>query len=179
TNCTNTVTGKVTGESLSRPPDERLYSSGSRGVFYWTQCWVILGDTDGEDFMFTKCDANGNFTLNGVPSGNWRITIGDQWNDQIIDGLSTPVGVPTGNNQTIAMGDIPVQQWQSNLMTRTFIDDNRDGLYESNEVGIPLLNTSVRYRDGSRANLALSDFTGVSNFNETFPLFNWYVVEAD
>ena len=179
TNCTNTVTGKVTGERLSRPPDERLYSSGSRDAFYWTQCWVSLGDTDGEDFMFTKCDANGNFTLNGVPSGNWRITIGDQWNDQIIDGLSTPVGVPTGNNQTIAMGDIPVQQWQSNLMTRTFIDDNRDGLYESNEVGIPLLNTSVRYRDGSRANLALSDFTGVSNFNETFPLFNWYVVEAD
>jgi hypothetical protein len=179
TNCTNTVTGKVTMERLSRPPDERLYSSGSRDAFYWTQCWVSFGDPDGEDFLFTKCDANGNFTLKGVPSGNWRITIGDQWNDQIIDGLSTPVGVPTGNNQTIAMGDIPVQQWQSNLYTRTFVDDNKNGVYDSGEVGIPFLDTTVRYRDGSMANNILTDFTGVANFNETFPLFNWYVVETD
>ena len=179
TDCTNTVTGKITDERLSRPPDERLYSSGSRDAFYWTQCWVSLGDPDGEDFMFTKCDANGNFTLKGVPSGNWRMTVGDQWNDQIIDGLSTPVPVPTGNNQTIAMGDIPTQQWQSNVYTRTFIDDSKDGVFQSTEVGIPFLNTTVRYRDGSMANNLLTDFTGVANFNETFPLFNWYVVETD
>src|SRR5206468_10310146 len=121
TNCTNTVTGKITDERLSRPPDERLYSSGSRDAFYWTQCWVSLGDQDREDFMFAECDANGNFTLNGVPSGNWRMTIGDEWNDQIIDGLSTPVGVGPAPNQTINMHDVPQQQWQSNLYTRTFI----------------------------------------------------------
>ena len=141
------MTGKITDERLSRPPDERLYSSGSRDAFYWTQCWVSLGDPDGEDFMFTKCDANGNFTLNGVPSGNWRMTIGDEWNDQIIDGLSTPVGVGPAPNQTINMHDVPQQQWQSNLYTRTFIDDNKNGLYDTGEVGIPLLNTSVRYRE--------------------------------
>jgi hypothetical protein len=179
TNCTNTVTGKVTMERLSRPPDERLYSSGSRDAFYWTQCWVSLGDPDGEDFILAKCDANGNFTLTGVPSGDWRITLEDQWNDQIVDGLSTPVGVPVGNSQTIALGDVPVQQWQSNLYTRTFIDDNKDGVYQSNELGIPFLNTTVRYRDGSMANNLLTDFTGTANFNETFPLFNWYVVETD
>ena len=179
TNCTNSVTGKITTERLSRPPDERLYSSGSRDAYYWTQCWVSLGDPDGEDFMFTKCDANGNFTLKGVPTGDWRLTIGDQWNDQIIDGLSTPLGVGTAANQSINMGDIPTQQWQSNLMTRTFIDDNKNGVYDSGEVGIPFLNTAVYYRDGSRSNLSLTDFTGTAPFNETFPLFNWYVVEPD
>ena len=179
TNCTNTITGRVTSERMSRPPDQRLYSSGSRDAFYWTQCFVSLGDPDGEDFMFTKCDANGNFVFKGVPTGSWRLSIFDQWNDQLMDGLSTPVNVANGNNQTVAMGDIPVQQWQSNIYTRTFVDDNKDGVYQSSEIGIPFLNTTVRYRDGSLANNLVTDFGGVANFNETFPLFNWYVVETD
>ena len=61
--CTNTIDGQVDVQRLSRTPDERLYPSGSRDALTWTQCWVSLGDPDGEDFMFTKCDANGNFKL--------------------------------------------------------------------------------------------------------------------
>ena len=178
-NCTNTVTGNVTTERMSRIPDERLYSSGSRDAFYWTQCYVSLGDPDGEDFMFTKCDSTGNFTFTNVPSGSWRLSIFDQWNDQLMDGLSTPVNVANGNNQTVHMGDVPVQQWQADVYTRTFIDDNKDGVFQGSELGIPLLNTTVRYRDGSLANNLLTDFGGVANFNETFPLFSWYVVETD
>jgi hypothetical protein len=186
TNCNNTLTGRITGERMSRPPDERLYSSGSRDTFYWTQCFVSLGDPDGEDFMFTKCDANGNFTFTSVPQGSWRLSIFDQWNDQLMDGLSTPINVcssPTGtctaSGIAVNMGDVAVQQWQANVYTRTCIDDNKDGICGSDEAGIPLLNTTVRYRDGSRANFLVTDFTGAANFNETFPLFNWYVVEAD
>src|SRR5580692_4573159 len=37
----------------------------------------------------------------------------------------------------------------------------------------------VHYRDGHNANALTTDFDGVANFNESFPLFNWYVVEAD
>ena len=47
------------------------------------------------------------------------------------------------------------------------------------EGGVSLVNTAVRYRDGSLANNLGTDFEGVANFNETFPLFNWYVVETD
>ena len=74
TTCDNSVTGTVTAIRMSRTPDERLYSSGSRDSFAFTQCYVSLGDPDGEDFAFTKCDANGQFTLSGLPSGTWRIT---------------------------------------------------------------------------------------------------------
>lgn len=189
--CTNTVKGQVNVQRLSRIPDERLYPSESRDALTWTQCWVSLGDPDGEDFQFTKCDANGNFSFSNVPSGNWRLTIGDQWNDQIIDGLSTPANVgcssysgANGNSgctggQTLDLGHVGVQQWQSNIYTRTFIDDNRDGIWESNEIGIPLIYTMVHYRDGHNANALTTDFNGIAPFNETFPLFNWYVVEAD
>ena len=100
--CNNTIKGQVDDIRLSRTPDQRLYPSGSRDALAWTQCWVSLGDPDAEDFMFTKCDANGNFQFTNVPGGNWRITLGDQWNDQIIDGLSTPADVSGG--QTLNMG---------------------------------------------------------------------------
>ncbi len=187
--CTNSIDGQVDVERLSRTPDQRLYPSGSRDGYAWTQCWVSLGDPDGEDFMFTKCDANGNFKFTNVPGGNWRLTIGDQWNDQIIDGLSTPANVgciPTppvtscsGGTTTLHMGSIGAQQWQANLYTRTFIDDNKNGIWDPGEIGIPLIYTMIHYRDGHNSNALTTDFDGVANFNETFPLFNWYVVEAD
>jgi len=187
--CTNTIDGQVDVQRLSRTPDQRLYPSGSRDAFYWTQCWVSLGDPDGEDFMFTKCDAQGNFKFTNVPGGSWRLTIGDQWNDQIIDGLSTPANVGcvpasgattcTGGLSTLHLGNVGVQQWQSNLYTRTFIDDNKNGIWDPGEIGIPFIYTMIRYRDGHNSNSLTTDFNGIANFNETFPLFNWYVVEAD
>ena len=187
--CSNTITGSVDVQRLSRTPDQRLYASGSRDALIFTQCWVSLGDPDSEDFMFTKCDANGNFKFTSVPGGNWRLTIGDEWNDQIIDGLSTPANVGcvpnppathcSGGLSTLNLGNIGVQQWQSNIYTRTFVDDNHNGIWDANEIGIPLIYTMIHYRDGHTANNLTTDFSGVANFNETFPLFNWYVVEAD
>jgi hypothetical protein len=191
--CTNTITGQVDVQRLSRTPDQRLYPSGSRDALTWTQCWVSLGDPDGEDFMFTFCDAQGNFKFSNVPGGAWRITMGDQWNDQIIDGLSLPANVgcissapnttisastcPGG--QTLNMGHLSSQQWQANVYTRTFVDDNKNGIWDPDEIGIPQVYARVYYRDGHTANSLLTDSNGVANFNETFPLFNWYVVEAD
>ena len=107
--CNNTITGKVTSERLSRTPDERLYSSGSHDAYYWSQCYVSFGDPDGEDFAFTKCNADGTFTLTGLPAGNWRVTVFDQWNDLLVDGLSTPVcDNRPGSGTTSNMGDIAV-----------------------------------------------------------------------
>ncbi len=178
--CNNTVTGTVTTERMSRTPDERLYSSGSHDSFYWTQCYASLGDPDGEDFLFTKCDPQGKFTFTKVPPGDWRVTVFDQWNDMLVDGLSTPVGLTnSATGSTANLGDIAENQWQANIYTRTFIDDNKDGVSQSDEGGVPLIPVAVRYRDGSLANANATDFTGSANFNETFPLFNWYVVETD
>jgi len=187
--CTNTIQGQVDVQRLSRTPDQRLYPSGSRDALTWTQCWVSLGDPDAADFQFTKCDANGNFRFQNVPGGNWRLTIGDQWNDQIIDGLSTPADVGcvpvapattcTGGLALLDLGKIGVQQWQSNIYTTLFVDDNKNGIKDPGEIGVPQVFTHVRYRDGHNSNVLLTDADGIANFNETFPLFNWYVVEPD
>jgi hypothetical protein len=194
-NCVNSIKGRVVGEHLSRTPDERIYPSGSHDAFAWTQCYVSFGDPDGEDFAFTKCNADGTFEIDNLPPGDWRVTTFDQWNDALVDGLSTPVelgmnsatgtncngGVSTNAQKGVLcnIGDIATTQWNANIYTRTFIDDNKDGVSQSDEDGIPLLNVTVRLRDGSLENNLVTDFTGTANFNETFPLFSWYVVETD
>ena len=186
-NCNNIVKGVITDERMSRTPDERLYGSGDNSSFAFTQCYVSLGDTDGEDFAFTKCDANGNFTLSGIPDGSWRLTVFDQWNDMLVDGLSTPVFISSGNGNgngngngtTVDMGQIAMNQWQANLYTNTFFDKNGNGTQDLGEDGLSLVATNIRFRDGSYSNFNNTDLTGNAGFNEIFPLFSWYVVEAD
>jgi hypothetical protein len=175
--CTSTVKGQVTTVRLSRTPDERLYSSGSYDSFAFTQCYVSIGDTDGADFAFTKCDQDGNFTFTNIPAGSWRVAFFDQWNDLLLDGLSVPVAVAAG--QTADMGQVPIQQWQPNLYTRTFFDLNGDGVSQPNEPGVALVPINVHFRDGSFSNFNNSDLNGYAAYNEVFPLFNWYVVAVD
>ena len=188
--CNEVVIGHVTDARMSHPADERLYSSGSFDAFGYTQCFASLGSPDGADFSFAKCDGDGNFTLTGVPAGDWRLTVFDQWNDIIVDGISTPVRVggstnaslchgPGSNGTTCDMGDIGVNGWKNNLSTRTFFDVNGDGVSQESEPGLPLVPTNIRYRDGSISNLNSTDLGGFAGFNEVFPIFNWYVLETD
>ena len=184
--CNNTVTGTVTTERMSRTPDERLYSSGDNGSFAFTQCYVSFGDADGEDFAFTKCDANGKFTLSRLPQGDWRITVFDQWNDMLVDGLSTPVRLGGGNTVSFDGGtsaghfpQLAINQWQANIYTKTFFDLNGNGIQDGNEAGLTLVSTNIRFRDGSYSNFNNTDLQGNAGFNEIFPLFSWYVIETD
>ena len=179
--CNNTVTGHVSTERMSRTPDQRLYGSGSYDSFGFTQCYVSLGDADGEDFAFTKCAADGSFTLTGLPEGDWRVTVFDQWNDMLVDGLSTPVRLAGG--ATTDLGELAINQWQTNIYTRTFLDTTGTGLSSDDGVtvkpGLTLVPTNNRFRDGSFSNFNNTDLAGNAGFNEIFPLFNWYVIETD
>ncbi len=205
--CNYEVKGQVTGSRLSRTPDSRLYSSGGRESLAFTQCYVSLGDPDGAEIAFAKCDDKGNFDFKGIPAGNWKVTTFDQWNDQIIDGITQPVSVgcsgnlgglcttvSTAPNATCAgpgstaaicnMGEIGVHQWQADLYTRTFLDTAGTGVSDdtgagSIKPGLALAATNVRFRDGSFSDFNNTDLNGYANFNEIFPLFNWYVVETD
>ncbi len=182
--CNHEVKGHVTTARMSRPPDERLYGSGTRDSFSFTQCFASLGDPDGADFAFVKCDGDGNFDFTGIPAGNWKVTLFDQWNDQIVDGIMQPVAV-SGTSPVVDMGEIAVHQWQANVYTRTFLDLNGNGVSDHDgsgndlEAGLPLVATNVRFRDGSFSNFNSTDLYGYAGFNEVFPLFSWYVIETD
>ena len=178
--CNKEVKGHVTTARMSRPPDERLYGSGSRDSFSFTQCFASLGDPDGADFAFVTCDGDGTFDFKQIPAGNWKLTVFDQWNDQIVDGISTPVGL-AASATVVDLGEIATHQWQANIYTRSFIDQNGDGVSngEPLEPGLALVATNIRFRDGSFSNFNNTDLNGFAGFNEVFPLFSWYVVETD
>jgi hypothetical protein len=200
--CTNEVKGHVTTARMSRTPDERLYGSGNHDSYAFTQCYASIGDPDGADFSFVKCDADGNFDFTGLPAGNFKLTLFDQWNDQVVDGISTPVGLAGQSNATLDLGEVAVHQWQADFFSRTFLDLNGDGVSSKDTSGMPctgtnipagcnanygsdvepglaLVKTNVRFRDGSFSNRNNTDLNGYAAFNEEFPLFNWYVIETD
>jgi hypothetical protein len=192
--CGNTVKGQVTNLHENRAPDETLYDSGvfAQGdprnyqAFAHTQCWASLGDPDGLTFAFTLCDANGNYSFAGVPDGNWALTIGDVWNDFIIDGASKPVNVCTGPTCVAKTAnpyniDSPTFSWQTHIWSNAFMDLNGNGIQDDPvlEPGLIQVPIRIRMRNGRFNNTQFTDNTGHAHFNETFPLFSWYVTESD
>ncbi len=196
-NCVNIVAGQVSNLHENRAPDETLYDSGvfAQGdprnyqAFAHTQCWASLGDPDGLTFAFTLCDANGNFKFSGIPDGNWALVVGDVWNDLIIDGSSKPVNLCSSTTLCPAATrtpttynlDFPTFSWQTHIWTNAFMDLNGNGIQDDPiaEPGLIQVPIRIRMRNGRFNNTLLTDNTGHANFNETFPLFNWYVIESD
>ena len=192
--CGNTVQGQVTNLHENRAPDETLYDSGvaaqgdpqNYAAFAHTQCWASLGDPDGLTFAFTVCDANGNFKFTGIPDGSWALVIGDVWNDLIIDGSAKPINLCTGSSCVMKTAnpfnvDAPTFSWQTHIWTNTFMDINGNGIQDDPalEPGLIQVPTRIRFRNGRFNNTQFTDASGHAHFNETFPLFNWYVVESD
>ncbi len=179
--CTSTINGKVTGLRLSRTPDQRVYSSGSYDIYGFTQCYVSLGEAGlTADFAFTKCNADGTFTFTNVPKGNLKVTVFDQWNDLLVDGLSTPIKVDGESIGTPQQPmEIPVTEWRQNLYGRVFLDQNGDGVSQDSEPGLPLVPYNIRARDGSYFGFNSTDFAGYAGFNEVFPTLNWLVIDID
>ena len=140
---------------------------------------MSLGDPDGEDFAFTKCDANGNFVLHGHSDGNWRITVFDQWNDQMVDGLSTPVALNGRRTDKAATWGHRQEAVATNIYTTTFFEATATASSMTASRASRLVHTNIRFRDGSYSNFNNTDLNGNAGFNEMFPLFNWYVVETD
>jgi hypothetical protein len=178
--CNSSITGQVHGNHMSRTPDERTYDTGSYDAFAFSACYVSVGVPDEQDFAFAKCDADGSYSLTGLPNGTYKLAVFDQWNDIMLDGLITSVTV---NGNTVV--NPTATQWRTNLYTRTYLDLNgngipdRDGNNNDLEPGAALIPILVRYRDGSIGFHNSTDLNGYATYNEVFPFMNWLVVEPD
>ncbi|BDG02334.1 Ig-like domain-containing protein [Anaeromyxobacter oryzae] len=175
---TSTITGKITNQHMSHPSDVTLWDSGSYGMLFSTTCQVVLNSQagDGPAVAAAECDPDGNFVLTGVPAGSYDLAIFDQWLDQIIQNVA--VTVPA-NTPAVALGDLPVLSWFTQYDQNIFMDLNGNGKLDPGEPGISNVPLTVRYRNGAPSNATLSDSTGNGILVELFPLFNWYVAEAD
>ena len=187
---TGKVSGRITSLHMDRPPAAKLNSSCqpgsadptcSRAALSYTNCYVALNSLSGEgpNVAMTQCDNDGNFTLTGVPDGDYTLFIWDQWLDQIKAKKNVTIPDPVSHANTVAMGDIPVFSWFTRLEQSIYTDLNKNGIRDPGEPGLSNLPMTVRFRDGSISNKLFTDSNGTAQFNEIFPLFNWYVVEAD
>ena len=161
---------------MSRTPDQRTYSSETYDHYALTNCYVSVGPADAEDFAFQKCTPDGNVTFTGMPPGTFKISVFDQWNDIMLDGLVGTVEINGGGGTTPK--EFPVTQWRTNLYTRTYIDTDGNGVSDDSKPGLALVNTNIRYRDGSIGFFNNTDLNGYAGFNEVFPFMNWLVVDT-
>ena len=185
--CNNTVSGQVTNLHESRPPNETLDDSAvyplhdarNNMSLAHTTCYAALGDPDGATYAFATCDPNGNFTFTGIPAGNWALVVFDEWLDLIVDGTSKAVNIPVSANGVTVPVDYAAFTWQTHIWSNTYMDLNGNGIQDPGEPGLLQVPNRIRMRNGRINNTLLSDITGNAHFNETFPLFNWYVAESD
>lgn len=172
--CDATLNMQVTNAHMSRTPDQRTYSSETYDHYSFTQCYVSVGIADAEDFAIQKCSPDGKVSFTGMPKGVYKVSVFDQWNDIMLDGLVSTVTIDNDTTPKV----FPVTQWRTNLFTRTFIDSNGDGVSQDSEGGLALVNTNIRYRDGSYGFFNNTDLNGYAGFNEVFPFMNWLVVDT-
>ena len=177
-----TIKGKITNQHMSRPSDVTLWDSTSYELLNSTTCLVALNSQGGTGptIATAQCDPDGNFTMTGIPAGSYEIAIFDQWLDQIIQtyAVTVPASTPT-TTRSATRGNIPVLSWFTQYDQNIFMDTNGNGVYDPGEPGISNVPLTVRYRNGAPSNTTLSDSNGNGILVELFPLFNWYVAEAD
>jgi hypothetical protein len=171
---TGSVEGRVVYVHDSHPPEAPGLSSG-RPV---QECWVGLNDLDALDeqvFVGPCLDDQGHFSIPDVPPGNYMLTLWDFPLDAIIDFRVITVNA----GQILNLQDIPIYAWFGNLEGSVFFDENRNGVRDADEPGIPGQAINLRYADGSIYGGGATDPEGNYALREVFPFFYPLIVEVD
>ncbi len=173
------ISGTVVNLHMSRPPDYALYDGA---CFGHTTPWVGLNDMavgTGQLIYAAPTDEGCNFSIPGVPDGNYQLVVWDSALDLIISSKAISVvggecNTPTGCN----LGNVPVFQWFHRQEHFVFDDVNGNGMWDAGEGPINDVPLNLRWRDGSVYQTNVTDFEGAFAFDEVFPFFSWLVAET-
>src|SRR5207237_21932 len=80
---------------------------------------------------------------------------------------------------TTNLGELAMNQWQANIYTSTFFDANGNGVRDSNETGLTLVPTNIRFRDGSYSNFNNTDLPATAASTEISRLFTCKLIETN
>ena len=181
-----TITGAVTNNHMSRPPNQALTDSETYDALAHTNAWVGLNTVGGRGpniaaVQATYDDVTGvaSFEIPGVPSGfDYQIVVWDSYLDQVI-AYRTVTAAELVAGAEADVGNIPVFQWFARLENHVFLDDNRDGVRQSTEGPLAEQAVSLRWRDGTMYQSFPTDLEGFVPFDQVFPFFAWLVAEVD
>ena len=173
-----TLTGRITNNHTSRPPDY-LFFSGQPMKNAWVGLNDLAGGAAGRGLTAIACDpVTGVFSIPDVPAGtDYQLVTWDDTLDNVFAFASA--AVPLGASGTYDLGDVPVFSWFSNAVFDFYYDTNGNGVRDPGERGIPGQNVNLRWRDGSIYQARLTNDSGRAVFSEVFPFFNWITSEFD
>jgi hypothetical protein len=176
-----TISGVVTDMHMSRPPNFQFYSGR-----LFPSCWVALNEgaaaAPGPAVYVQPCGPDSDFNIDGVPAGDYQLTIFDTNLDVVIATLPITVdaaGTCNGGG-SCALGDVGVFNWFTRLNTAIFQDVNQNGFWDAGEkpAGAESGPVNVRWRDGTIYQSFPTDTEGFAPFDEHFPFFHWMVAEV-
>ena len=142
--------------------------------------WVTLTDlTNGDTVVWVgRGDANGAFTIPNVPAGNYTLT----WWDERLDYILDLVQVTVGDGESVDMGILPLTGWWTRLEGYVFDDQNRNGVKDPGELGLPGYTLTMRKRENSLmdrgATAVTTDASGHYVMENAYPMTQWLVMEA-
>ena len=173
-----TVEGTIKSLHLSRPPAGQFFNGRP-----FPECWVGLNDAGGQGLYAEPCDADSGFSIDNINPGNYQLVIFDTNLFAIINLAAFTVDATGGTcngGASCNFGDVGVFEWFTRLNTGVFNDDDQDGFWDDNEIGIgpESQDVSLRWRDGTIYQNFPTDNDGLAPFDGIFPFFHWLVAEV-
>lgn len=142
--------------------------------------WLALSDlTAGDTAVWVgQGGADGTFTIENVPPGNYTLTYWDSDLTYILD----LVNVTVGAGETVDVGWLPLTGWFTTLEGYVFNDLNRNGKRDPGEPGLANFPVAIKKRENSLmdrgAKIVTTDAAGHYVMDNLYPLTQWLVVEA-
>ena len=123
-------------------------------------------------------DANGHFSITGVPDGNYNLSY---WDAPLMNLLDL-VQVTVRNGEVVDLGVLFQTGWFTEVRGHVFVDDNENGKMDPGEHGVDAYPVVLRRRENSEmdrgAILVPTEPDGSYFFENMYPLNQWLVLEA-
>ncbi len=170
-------TGTIMGaayNAIGWPPFDQIVVDTDEPV---DRPWVAvnaIGATDELAYM-AQGNPDGSFLIPDVPAGVYQLAIWDEPLDYIISFFTVQVAA----GETVDMGNLAVPRWRGWISGEVFVDHDRDSIKDPGEEGIPGIDLTTRFRDGSIQQTSLTDHMGYYEFPENIaPLGKFVVTEV-
>ena len=165
---TGQIFGGLTGTKIDKPI-----------VKPWIALTALTGTPELDTAIYVgQGNTDGTFDIQNVPDGNYSLTWWDEPQNYILD----TVNVSVANGEVVDMGIMPLNGWWTFIDGYVFNDDNRNGVKDPGEAGVPNFTLTMRKRENSLmdrgSNVVTTDSTGYYKFESAYPMTQWLVEEA-
>lgn len=168
------ISGQVVYAHDAHPPQSAGLSPG----LPVPDAYVGLNNLSGNDEQVytAACDPNtGQFSIPGVPPGNYQLVMWDKLINAIIDFRTLTVA----SGQAVNLGPVSVYGWFAHVTGKVFNDVNGNGFPNSGDAGISNLLINLRYTDGSFYKSTVTDPDGSYSFPQYFTWWRFLIAETD